>query len=87
MSKRETMRRLQAILADMYSDRYRGVNAGRLYKAQGLADGYMRALRDLDIVDDNELIALVNKEKRRAAALADREAARPPHVHAAVDYA
>ncbi|MCP4599481.1 MAG: hypothetical protein GY847_02910 [Proteobacteria bacterium] len=87
MSKQETMCRLRTIIADMYNARYQGVNAVHLYRAQGLVDGYMRALKDLDIVDDGELVALVNEEKRSAAKKADREIAGPSHVHAAVDFA
>ncbi len=89
MSKRETRRQLRTILSEMYNARYGGVNAPRFYKAQGMADGYMRALSDLGIMDDAELIAFVNEEKRLAAARADRQLMQPSgaSVEAAVEFA
>jgi hypothetical protein len=90
MSKKEVLGQLRKILAEMYDARYAGVDGPRLYRAQGLVDGYLRALTHLGIADNNELIAVVNDEKHRAASRADRALVRPssaPLPQPAVDFA
>lgn len=77
MSKEETMRRLAEILAELYDARYEGGNAQRLYRAQGLADGYMRALTDFNLVTQAELLSFVAEQQRRGMSRAD---ARPTPV-------
>ena len=85
MSKHETLSRLKAILAELYDARYQGSNAARFYKAQGMADGYMRALSDLHVMPEAELLEFVNQEKRNAAARADSRLQATARVQAAVE--
>jgi hypothetical protein len=89
MSKQEVLGQLRKMLAQMYDARYAGVDGPRLYRAQGLVDGYLRALGHLDLCDNKELISVVNEEKQRAAARADRALTRnaPPLRQPAVDFA
>jgi hypothetical protein len=85
MSKQDSLSRLRAILAELYDARYQGVDAARFYKAQGMADGYMRALCDLHVMADDELLSFVNQEKRKAAARADSKINKTTRVQAAVE--
>jgi hypothetical protein len=87
MSKNETLSRLGAILAEMYNAQYQGANMTHLYQTKGLADGYMRALCDLNIVADDELLEFVNEQKRNAAKRADRGLYRPARIEQAPDFA
>ena len=63
-----SMGRLRDIVRDLFDARYAGAEASRIVRAQGLADGYMRALSDLGIARDSELLALVEKAERQVAA-------------------
>ncbi len=85
MYKEDSLSRLRAILAELYEARYHGANAARFYKAQGMADGYMRALCDLHVMADEELLSFVNKEKRAAAARADSKVTHPAGVQTAAE--
>ena len=87
MGKKETLNRLAAILAEMYNAQYQGANMNHLYQTKGLADGYMRALTDLKIVADDELLEFVNEQKRNAARRADRGLYRPARIEHAPDFA
>ena len=60
--------RLRDILRELIDARYAGAEASRIVRAQGLADGYMRALSDLGIARDSELLELVEKAERQVAA-------------------
>ena len=71
MSKREAISKLRHCLADLFDSRYEGAAAPRYAKAQGFADGYMQALADMQLVDDREMLAVVNEERKRAASRAD----------------
>ena len=63
-----TLGRLRAIVHELYDARYDGADAARIMRAQGLADGYMRALSDMGVARDSELLALIDKAQRQAAA-------------------
>jgi hypothetical protein len=71
MSKSETLNELRAVLAGMFDARYEGATAVRFANVQGFADGYMRALCDVGVTSEKELVALVNEERRAAASRAD----------------
>ena len=66
--RKHTLGRLRAIVHELYDARYDGADAARITRAQGLSDGYMRALSDLGVAQDAELLALVDKEQRQVAA-------------------
>ena len=75
MGKHKSLNRLRNILSELFDARYRGVEVKHIYRAQGLADGYMRALADLKVVDETELLALTNEERHRAARRAEKNIA------------
>ncbi len=60
--------RLRAIVHELYDARYAGADASRIVRAQGLADGYMRALSDLGLARDSELLEVIEKAERQVAA-------------------
>jgi hypothetical protein len=65
--KGQTKSRLRTIVHELFDARYEGAGAGRIYRAQGMADGYMRALIDLGIAKETELLALIDEEQQIAA--------------------
>lgn len=65
--RKQTMSRLRTMVHELYDARYSGASAGRIYRAQGLADGYMRALIDMGIAKETELLALMQEEQHVAA--------------------
>lgn len=66
MGNKEIAARLRAILSEAFNENYQGANGTRHARAQGLADGYMRALTDLGVVRQDELLALIAEERRSA---------------------
>jgi hypothetical protein len=62
-SKAEMLETLRALLRDVFRLRSDGVAYARLARANGYADGYMRALLERGIVDKNELLAIVAQER------------------------
>ena len=66
--KKQTMSRLRTIVHELIDARFEGASAGRIFRAQGRADGYMRALIDLKIANEGELLALIDEEQHIAAA-------------------
>ncbi|MFO8072724.1 MAG: hypothetical protein R6V85_12705 [Polyangia bacterium] len=88
MSKNEVVTQLRNHLAELFDARFAGVQAVRFSRAQGFADGYMRALEDLGCVEISELVRIVGEERRNAAIRADPgPAASPPPPRAALDLA
>ena len=71
--RKHSLGRLRAIVHELFDARYQGADAARILRAQGLADGYMRALSDLGIVRDAELLALVDREQRHVARKFNRQ--------------
>lgn len=56
---------LRGLLRDVLKARFEGAAYGKLARAHGYADGYMRALLDAQIVDRASLLELVGEERRR----------------------
>ena len=71
MSKKESVTVLRKMLGNMFDTMYRGAGIESHALAQGMADGYMRALVDLSIMNDAELFKLIQEERRNAAFKAD----------------
>ena len=65
MSKRDARRKLREMMNELFEIRYRGADAVRISRAQGLADGYMRALNDLGVLEETELLELVDDQRQR----------------------
>lgn len=71
MSHSEHLSTLRFMLAGLFDARYRGAVGSSHAKAQGLVDGYARALVDLQVATDRELLGIVNEERDAAARRAD----------------
>ena len=82
MGKKEAIIGLRAVLKESFDIRYAGADIRRHARVQGLADGYMRALVDLGVAEERELIEIVNEERRQATCRADAEPVRPSRAEA-----
>ncbi len=71
MRIKKTTKELRDLLKEMFDAKYLGATIQRHARAQGLADGYMQAMVDLGKVTDEELVAIVSDEQRRALDRAD----------------
>jgi hypothetical protein len=71
-TKAEVLSDLQAMLRDLLAAATSGAGRGRLGRAHGYVDGYMRALLDLGIADQAELLQIVASERERASGPAIR---------------
>lgn len=60
---------LRGLLRDMIEVDGRGARGDELARVHGYVDGYMRALVDLGIASQRELLEVVLDERRRAAEL------------------
>lgn len=66
MDRQDTLKdTLRSLLQDVLRARFAGTAYAKLARAHGYADGYMRALLDAGIVDQQELLQLVGDERRR----------------------
>ncbi|MCS6799742.1 MAG: hypothetical protein NZ898_14715 [Myxococcota bacterium] len=65
MSRDELLGVVRNLLQDVMKARFDGVAYGKLARAHGYADGYMRALMDAGLVDRQAMLALVGEERRR----------------------
>ena len=71
-SKAEVVTELRSMLADVFAAKASGEAYGRLARAHGYVDGFMRALIDMGIVSKAELLDLVNAERERSSGPAMR---------------
>lgn len=65
MPKDDLTRTLRSLLQDVMKARFEGGAYGKLARANGYADGYMRALLDAGMIEQRELLALVGAERQR----------------------
>jgi len=63
---------LRGLLNDVLQARFGGASYAKLSRANGLADGYMRALLDANLVDRDALLKLIGDERQR---FVDKDAA------------
>ena len=70
--KAEVISELRSMLADVFSAKERGEAYGRLARAHGYVDGYMRALLDLGVASKDDLLEVVNAERERSSGPAMR---------------
>ena len=70
--KAEVIAELRSMLSDVFTAKERGEAYGRLARAHGYVDGYMRALLDLGVTSKDELLELVNSERERSSGPAVR---------------
>jgi hypothetical protein len=72
LTKTEVLADLQTMLRDVLAAKAAGGSHGRVARAHGYVDGYMRALLDLEVVTKSELLELVGAERERASGPAMR---------------
>lgn len=65
--KAEVISELRSMLADVFAAKEKGEAYGRLARAHGYVDGFMRALLDIGFVSKAELLEIVNEERDRAS--------------------
>lgn len=70
--KAEVIAELRTMLADVFKAKERGEAYGRLARAHGYVDGYMRALLELGVATKDELLEVVNSERERSSGPAMR---------------
>ena len=56
---------LRSLLTDVFAAQVAGSNHQKLVRAFGYADGYMRAVLEAGIVSKEELLGIVQEERRR----------------------
>lgn len=66
--KAEVLSELRKMLADVFTAKAQGEAYGRLARAHGYVDGYMRALLELGFATKDELVDLVNAEREQSSA-------------------
>jgi hypothetical protein len=65
-TKAEVLSELQTMIRDLIAAAAAGVGQSRIARAHGYVDGYMRALLDVGLTDQRELLKLVASERERA---------------------
>ena len=63
----EVISQLRSMLADVFAAKRAGEAYGRLARAHGYVDGYMRALLDVGFITKAELLEIVHTERERAS--------------------
>jgi len=63
---------LRSLLNDMFEAREHGVEGARFARAQGYADGYMRALMEAGLATQEEVLRFVLEERSRRCVDMDR---------------
>jgi hypothetical protein len=71
-TKPEVVAELRSMLADVFAAKAAGEVYGRLARAHGYVDGYMRALIEIGFVTKDELLEIVNAERERSSGPAMR---------------
>lgn len=64
--KNEMLAELRTMLGDVFAAKSDGASYGRLARAHGYVDGYMRAMMESGVVSKDELLKLVAAERERA---------------------
>ncbi len=65
MGKADMLRELRKVLRESFTLQHEGVAYAKLSRAQGVADGYMRALLDIGIASQKELSRIVAEERAK----------------------
>lgn len=73
MGKADMLRELRNVLRESFTLQHEGGSYAKLSRAQGVADGYMRALLDSGLSTNRELLALVAEERTAVRGPATRE--------------
>jgi len=78
-TKAQVLSELQTMLRDLLAAAAACGDRARLARAHGYVDGYMRALLDLGVTEQAELLQLVAAERERANGPALRAIEPPAH--------
>jgi hypothetical protein len=68
ITKSEALQQVQSMVAEVTRARFEGGAYAKLARAHGYADGYMKALLDLGIVERGELLRAIGEERGRVVA-------------------
>lgn len=68
ITKSEALQQVQSMVAEVTRARFEGGAYAKLARAHGYADGYMKALLDLGIVERAELLRAIGEERGRVVA-------------------
>ena len=71
-TKPELLSELQTMLRDVFTAAAGGTAYARIARAHGYVDGFMRALLDMGVVQQRELVEIVAAERERASGPAVR---------------
>lgn len=71
-TKSAVLAELESMLADLFTAKATGEVYGRLARAHGYVDGYMRALLEVGFVSKEELLKVVNAQRERSSGAALR---------------
>ncbi len=71
-NKAELVGELRTMLKDVFAAKAAGETHGRLARAHGYVDGYMRALLETDVLTKSELLEIVASERERVSGPAIR---------------
>ncbi len=71
-TKAELVSQLQTMLRDVFAAASAGTAYARIARAHGYVDGFMRALLDVGVMEQRELVELVAAERERASGPAMR---------------
>lgn len=63
--KEEALSILKKILKELFSNQYHGSSYNKFARIHGYADGYMRALLELGVVNKKELLRIVIEERKK----------------------
>jgi hypothetical protein len=70
MAKEELLNVLRRLLRDVVTARFEGGAYAKLSRAHGYADGYMAALLDAGVIEQQSLLKLVREERLKQAGAA-----------------
>ena len=71
MTKKMSVNKLRVLLQEMFDAKYKGANASKHARAQGLVDGYMQAIAVMRLIEDQELLSIVCEERAKATLRAE----------------
>jgi hypothetical protein len=80
-TRAEVLDELRNMVRDIIAQATAGAPQGRIAQARGYADGYMRALLDLEVATQRQLLELVASERTRAFGPALRSVEVPVPQH------
>lgn len=64
-SKSEMLRELETMLNDVFAARAAGTSHPRMARAQGYVDGYMKAMLEMGMANQKELLCLVARQREK----------------------